>query len=61
MPAEQITTYFHDASSAPSVLRWPTRKVVAIVVASTATHITPRLAASTASSMQHTNAWTRAV
>ena len=61
MPAEQSTTYFQDASSAPSVLRWPTRKVVAIVVASTATHITPRLAARTATSMQVTNAWTSAV
>ena len=44
IPAEQITMYFHEASSAPLVRRWPTRNVVVIVVASTATHITPRLA-----------------
>ena len=61
MPAEQITMYFHEASSAPSVRRWPTRNVVVIVVASTATHITPRLAARTAISMQAVNAWTSAV
>ena len=45
----------------PSVLRWPTRNVVAIVVASTATHIAPRLAASTAASMQATKTWTSTV
>ena len=50
--------YFHEASSAPLVRRWPTRKVVTTVVASTATHSTPTLAARTASSMAATKAWT---
>jgi len=40
---EQMMTYFHDASRAPLVLRCPTRNVVMIVVASTATHMTPTL------------------
>ena len=58
MPTEHRTTYFHDASRAPSVRRCPTRNVVAMVVASTATHSTPRFAASTAPSMQVTKTWT---
>ena len=49
--------YFHDASSDPRVLRCPTRNVVTIVVASMATHITPRLAASTARSMVARKPW----
>jgi len=44
-------TYFHDASRAPLVRRYPTKNVVMIVVASTATHMTPTLPATTASSM----------
>jgi hypothetical protein len=31
MPTEQITTYFHDASSDPRVRRCPTKKVVTMV------------------------------
>ena len=58
IPTEQITMYFHEASSAPLVRRCPTKKVVTTVVASTATHSTPTLAARTASSMAATNAWT---
>ena len=58
MPAEQITTYFHAASTAARVRRCPTRNAVTIVVASTATHSTPRLAASTASAMAARNTWT---
>ena len=56
MPTEQRMTYFHEASNAFFVRRWLTRNVVAIVVASMATHNTPRLAASTAMSMQVMNA-----
>ena len=47
--------YFHDASSDARVRRWPTRNAVAMVVASTATHSTPRLLATTATSMAATN------
>ena len=39
------------------VRRWPTRNAVTIVVASTATHSTPRLAASTASAIAARNSW----
>ena len=59
IPTEQITMYFHDASSDVRVWRCPTRKVVTTVVASMATHSTPRLAASTARSMVARKAWTR--
>src|SRR5690606_13495826 len=45
-------------STAARVPRCPTRKAVAIVVASTATHSVPRLAASTASTIVATNACT---
>ena len=51
MPTEQMIRYFQAASSDPRVLREPTRNVVTMVVASTATQSTPRLAASTARSM----------
>ncbi len=43
IPTEQITMYFHEASSDERVRRCPTRKVVTIVVASTATHSTPEV------------------
>ena len=58
IPAEQITTYFQAASTAARVRRCPTRNAVTIVVASTATHSTPRLAASTASAIAARNSWT---
>ena len=51
MPTEQITTYFQVASSAARVRRCPTRKAVATVVASMATHIMPMLLVRTASDM----------
>ncbi len=51
MPTEQMTTYFQVASKAARSRWCPTRKAVMIVVASTATHIIPRLLASTASVM----------
>ncbi len=60
MPTEQMTMYFHEASSDERVPRWPTRKVVTMVVASTATHSTPRLAARTASSIVARKPWTSA-
>ena len=60
MPTEQITMYFHAASSEPRVRRCPTRKTVTIVVASTATQRTPTFAAKTARSMKATKAWTSA-
>ena len=47
-PTEPSTTYFQAASSDRRVRWWPTRNAVVIVVASTATHMTPRLSASTA-------------
>ena len=56
MPTEQITTYFQVASSEARVRRCPTRSAVETVVASTATHTTPRLLASTASDIDATNA-----
>jgi len=55
IPAEQTTTYFQAASTAARVRRCPTRNAVTIVVASTATHSTPRFAASTASAMAAMN------
>ena len=58
IPVEQITTYFHAASTAARVRRCPTRNAVTIVVASTATHNRPRLEASTASAMAERNTWT---
>ena len=61
IPVEQITTYFHAASTAARVRRCPTRKAVTIVVASTATHSRPRLEASTASAMAERNTWTSAL
>ena len=47
-PTEPRMTYFQAASSDRGVRWWPTRKAVAIVVASTAAHIRPMLSASTA-------------
>src|SRR5665647_650936 len=47
-PTDPSTTYFQAASVDPRVPAWPTRNAVAIVVASTATHMTPRLSESTA-------------
>ncbi|WP_406692558.1 hypothetical protein REH65_12520 [Saccharopolyspora sp. ID03-671] len=58
MPAEQITTYFHAASTAGRVRRCPTRNAVTMVVASTATHSIPRFAANTASAIAARNNWT---
>ncbi len=58
IPTEQMTMYFHEASSEPRVRRNPTKNAVTMVVASTATHSTPTLAASTARSMKPTKAWT---
>jgi hypothetical protein len=55
-----MTTYFHDASNDARVRRWPTRKAVAMVVASTATQTTPRLLATAAASMAAMNTWTSA-
>ena len=52
MPTEHRITYFHEASNAPSVRRWLTKNVVAMVVASMDTHSTPRFAVRTANSMQ---------
>jgi len=46
-----IRMYFHDASSADRVRRRTTRNAVVIVVASTATHMTPRLFTMTARSI----------
>ena len=60
MPTEPSTTYFQAASSAVRVRWWPTRNAVAMVVASTATHSSPRLSASTASDIAPRNADTRA-
>ncbi len=51
MPKEQIIAYFQAASSERGVLLNPTRNVVAIVVASIATQVIPRLLESTASTM----------
>ena len=59
MPTEQITTYFQAASSAARVRWWPTRNAVTMVVASIATHSTPRLPASTAAAMAARNRWSR--
>src|SRR5487761_2213042 len=59
-PTEPRTTYFQAASVAPRVPAWPTRNAVAIVVASTATHMTPRLSESTAKLMAARNAQIRA-
>ena len=56
MPTEQITTYFHVASNAVRVRRWPTRKAVTTVVASIATHTTPMLLAHTANTIAARNA-----
>ena len=58
MPTEQMITYFQDASSEARVRWWPTRNAVAIVVASIATQTTPRLSASTASTIAATNTLT---
>ena len=58
MPTEQMITYFHVASSDFRVRRWPTRNAVTIVVASTAAHSTPRLFASTASTIAARNSGT---
>ena len=56
MPTEQITTYFHVASSAVLVRRCPTRNAVMTVVASMATQMTPMLLAHTARAIAATNA-----
>ena len=56
MPTEQMTTYFHVASSAVRVRRCPTRNAVTTVVASIATQITPMLLAHTASTIAARNA-----
>ncbi|WP_316781410.1 hypothetical protein [Streptomyces sasae] len=58
MPAEQITMYFQAASTDVRVRRWPTRKAVTMVVASTATQSTPRFAVTTARHIAARNAWT---
>jgi hypothetical protein len=58
-PTEPRTTYFQAASSERRVRWWPTRNAVAIVVASTATHSTPRLSASTARDIAPRNSTTR--
>src|SRR5665213_2035791 len=58
-PTEATITYFHDASSDAVVRRWPTRNAVAMVVASTETHITPRLLATTAMSIAAMNSCTK--
>ena len=47
-PTEPSTTYFQAASRAPRPPREPTRKAVVMVVSSMATHIRPRLSATTA-------------
>ncbi len=52
---EQSTTYFQAASRAVRVRWCPTRNAVTMVVASTATHSTPRLPASTAVAMAAMN------
>ena len=60
-PTDPRTTYFQAASSARWPRWWPTRKAVAMVVASTATHRIPRLSASTARLIAARNRHTRAV
>ena len=60
-PTEARTTYFHAASTERRPPANPTRKAVAIVVPSTATHVTPRSSATTARTMAARNRHTSAV
>ena len=58
-PTEPSTTYFQAASRAPRPPREPTRKAVVMVVSSMATHIRPRLSATTARLMAARNRQSR--
>ena len=59
-PLEAISTYFHAASSAASVRSIATSSAETIVVSSTATHSTPKSAASGTSSITHPNRFSSA-
>ena len=52
MPTPHSTNIFHEASTASSVRGSPTTSTAAIVAASIATQVTPRLLDSSASSMK---------
>ena len=59
MPTPQSRKNFHDALMAFGVRGRPTTSTAAMVAASTATQMTPRLFDSSASNMQPTKNWNR--